>query len=232
MGKRYNPPPTWPQPPAGWEPPADWQPDPTWGPAPDGWSVWADDGSESWWKRPWLIGVAAGLAGLAIGVAMAGGDGSDTVATTSEASPTVTVTVQAEPAPTVTETVTEAAPPPSPEPEAASEPPPEPLPESEPPLETAEGTLESGGWEVQSLNVGADFVDDFEADARIVNGSGSDVESAAFTITVLNGTEIIATLSGFSGAVAAGDTTTVSFLSTDSFVEGDHSYEFQVDFAF
>lgn len=102
----------------------------------------------------------------------------------------------------------------------------------EPVAEPAGDSLQAGGWEVTSLDVGSDFIDDFEASTRIVNGTGSDVESAAFTITVLDGNDIFATLNGFSGAVADGETSTVSFISTDDFAEGDFSYEFQVDYAF
>jgi membrane protease YdiL (CAAX protease family) len=41
QGRRWRPPPGWPQPPPGWVPPAGWQPSPEWPAPPADWEFWA-----------------------------------------------------------------------------------------------------------------------------------------------------------------------------------------------
>ncbi|MCP2336054.1 DUF3761 domain-containing protein [Actinomadura rupiterrae] len=41
MGRRFNPPPGWPDPGPGWTPPPGWLPNPAWPPAPPGWDYWS-----------------------------------------------------------------------------------------------------------------------------------------------------------------------------------------------
>jgi membrane protease YdiL (CAAX protease family) len=44
QGRRWRPPPGWPQPPPGWVPPAGWQPSPEWPAPPADWEFWAPAG--------------------------------------------------------------------------------------------------------------------------------------------------------------------------------------------
>jgi endonuclease YncB( thermonuclease family) len=43
MGRRFNPPPGWPEPESGWTPPPQWKPDVSWPPAPPQWTFWVYD---------------------------------------------------------------------------------------------------------------------------------------------------------------------------------------------
>ena len=88
------------------------------------------------------------------------------------------------------------------------------------------------GLEWASIDFGCDFIDDVEARGRVTNSTSSDIGGAAFTITVLQGGSIVATLTGFVDSLAVGATKTVEFISTDDCLEGDFEYDIQTDFAF
>jgi len=81
-----------------------------------------------------------------------------------------------------------------------------------------------------AVEFGCDFIDDVEAVARVTN-NGADISGAAFTITVLQGGRITATLTGFVNDLASGQTKTVEFISTDDCLQGDFEYEIQTDFS-
>lgn len=85
----WTPPPNWPAPEPGWTPPPGWQPAPEWGPAPTGWNFYPDNtppptvgpsavksptGGQPWFRKRWVPIAAAGLVGLTVGAASAGGD--------------------------------------------------------------------------------------------------------------------------------------------------------------
>lgn len=78
---RWVAPPNWPQPEPGWRPPAGWLPQPAWGPAPDGWqfeqSGPTPEQGAPWYRKRWVPPVAAGLVGLILGAASAGGGEAD-----------------------------------------------------------------------------------------------------------------------------------------------------------
>ncbi len=115
MGKRFNPAPGWPLASQGWLPPRGWTPDPSWPPAPPGWQIVIDDGApRRWYRRARVIGPAALIIGLFLGVGVGGSGksgqtaapaglvGAATVAPT--VTTTVTTTASAPPAATVTTT--------------------------------------------------------------------------------------------------------------------------------
>jgi len=106
-------------------------------------------------------------------------------------------------------------------------------PAAEAPAEAADPTvLADDGWEVDTFNVADNGIGSFGASARIVNNTGGDVGAATFTMTVLEGGDIIATLIGSAMGVAAGDTATVDFVSDDPIRTGQFVYDFQVDASF
>ena len=88
------------------------------------------------------------------------------------------------------------------------------------------------GLEWTAIDFGCDFIDDVEARGRVTNNTGQDIASAAFTVTVIQGGGIVATLTGFVDSLAVGATKTVEFISTDDCLEGDFEYDIQTDFAF
>jgi hypothetical protein len=93
------------------------------------------------------------------------------------------------------------------------------------------GSMEPGdqfAW--AALDFGCDFVDDVEARGRVTN-NGETISAASFTITILQGGRIVATLSGLVNDLANGQTKTVEFLSLDDCLEGDFEYEIQTDFS-
>ena len=100
------------------------------------------------------------------------------------------------------------------------------------PSAPSEGSSSSGGLEWTAVDFGCDFIGDIEARGRVTNGTVAAISSAAFTITVVQGGRIAATLSGLVADLEPGATKTVEFISTDDCLEGDFTYEIQTDFAF
>lgn len=117
---KFNKPPGWPDAPEGWVPDPTWTPDPAWTPPPPGWDFWTNDygipirgpvglypNDKSSRRSKALLGTAAGLAGLIVGL-MAGGGSTELDANTLALMPSpaaVTSTVRV-PGPTVTSSVT------------------------------------------------------------------------------------------------------------------------------
>lgn len=100
----------------------------------------------------------------------------------------------------------------------------------EPAAPSASGSVVDGDFAWTAVEFGCDFVDDVEARGRVTN-NGPDISSAAFTITVLQGGGIAATLTGFVDDLASGATKTVEFISLDDCLQGEFTYEIQTDFS-
>lgn len=81
------------------------------------------------------------------------------------------------------------------------------------------------------VDIGCDFIDDFEARGRVQNTGDQAISSAAFTMTLFQDGRIVATLTGFVNDLAPGATKTVEFISIDDCIDGDVTYEIQTDFA-
>lgn len=98
-----------------------------------------------------------------------------------------------------------------------------PVPDPEP--------LEDDGWFMEAYELGPDIAGGFSGTARVVNLTGQPVESASFTVTVLDGSQVVAALRGSTGPVSIGETVTVSLLSADPFVarKAEHVVELQYD---
>lgn len=172
-----------------------------------------------------VVAIVALLLGVIIGI-FAGPDGATTVASEPAPAETVTVTASARPPSaartvTVTATVT-----PSQEQTTVAPPPPPPPPPTTAP---AGDTLTDDGWTVETFSVSDSGIGTFGASARIRNGTASAVQGALFTLTVLDGGAIIATMSGAAQGVAAGGVATVQFVGLDPYIDGDFTYAFQVD---
>lgn len=174
------------------------------------------DGKAKWWARSFTLPLWALLVGgfVLIGIGAAGG-GDDPEPAAQEAAETVTVTetVAAEPGEqvTVTETVE-----PSPE-------------QAEPPAD--EGAYTAGQYEFADVQLAKDFVDDFEARARITN-TGSAVSAVIIRMTVFKGGSVVATLDGTVQDFGSGETRTIEFTSTDDWDPDWDEIEFQVDTQF
>jgi hypothetical protein len=93
----------------------------------------------------------------------------------------------------------------------------------------APASPESKGFVLESINIQKDFIDDFEATARIVDTQGG--RGAGFTVTVFSGNQVVATLSGSANDMPADQAVTVDLISTDDYRDWDR-YEFQTDYEF
>lgn len=123
--------------------------------------------------------------------------------------------------------------------ESGTTPPTTSAPATSPPTTTtsaapqAKGTqppIESGDWRLDSITV-RDNLGDFGGRARITyTGDSPDSGTNVFTITVFKGGKDVASLQGSASDVPPGRTITAELISTDKFVPGPYTYDFQKDF--
>lgn len=92
----------------------------------------------------------------------------------------------------------------------------------------AAGSLSDGDWTAVAPKLVDDGLGDFGGDARVTNTSGEE-KSGSFTFSLFKGGELVGTLIGVASDVGAGETATVSLVSTDKFQSGVDKIEFQVD---
>ncbi|MCZ7417324.1 MULTISPECIES: hypothetical protein [unclassified Streptomyces] len=95
----------------------------------------------------------------------------------------------------------------------------------------AQPPLESGDWRLDSITVEDDGLGSFGGRARITYlGDAPDGGTNTFTITVFKDGSDIASLAGSVSDVPPGETATANLISTDDFVGGPYTYDFQKDF--
>lgn len=87
------------------------------------------------------------------------------------------------------------------------------------------------GWVLASVELQESVFESFEGSATVTNTADTQ-RSVLFTITVFVDENLVATSVGSVSDVAPGDSATVPLLGFDPFVEGEYSYDFQVDFTF
>ena len=85
---------------------------------------------------------------------------------------------------------------------------------------------------MQSIQSKDDGLGDFGATARVTNNSGKDVQGGLIKVTLLQGSDVVATLQGSVDKVADGKTVTVQMLSTDKYKSGKFTPELQMDGTF
>lgn len=160
------------------------------------------------WRRTWFL-TTAGIVLLLVVIAAAASGGSDEKDPVAAAGAPVASTPAAPTTP-----ATSAAAPTAP---AA-------------PATTAAATGKvDGDWEMVSFKAEKDFAGNFGGTARIkYNGSDSDA-SNNFTVTLFKGEEQVGSLLGPLLTIAPGQTKTVQFISTDKYVVGPYTVEFQKD---
>ena len=158
------------------------------------------------WLLPTLVGVGGFVVGLLIGVAVGGGDDEPTAAPSE---------------PAATGTVTDTA--------APAEPTAPPTEETSPPEAAADDALSDQGWTLTDLNVSEGALGDFDGVGRVTNETGSAVEGASFSVSVLDADgSVIATMDAAVAKVNDGETITADFISSDPYQDGDWTYEFTV----
>lgn len=179
----------------------------------------------------WLIGTIllvalAGCSGSTAGQGLYLGSGAppSSSESTSGEPPTSTAPTTTSEGTTSASTTSSPAPPPS----TTAAPPPPPS-SSAPP--SGPGGLIDDGWLVESFEYSGGASGLFEATARITNTEDTE-RSAIYTFTLFDGESIVATFLGSSNEVPPGDTVTATLISGDTFVEGEFSVDFQVDFSF
>ena len=92
----------------------------------------------------------------------------------------------------------------------------------------ASTALSNNGWTVVStVKVTDDGTGSPQTTLRIKNDTGNTSTGASFTVTLLQGNTVAATLSGVANTVAAGEVTTVQFISTDPLPKGPYTVAFQ-----
>lgn len=110
--------------------------------------------------------------------------------------------------------------------------PPPPTTSQPPPTSSPSGDgLRDDDWVVETFDYGDNGIGLFDGTARIRNDAVTS-RSALYTFTLFDGESIVATFIGTSSEVAAGDTVTATLVSGDTYVEGEFSVDFQVDFSF
>jgi len=179
-------------------------------------------------RKKWPFIVGGLLVLIVIGIVNGSGGGKSTTAaatattaapTTTSAAPAPTTQQAAAPAPTTTQapsttkapaaTTTTQAPPPTPA-----------------------GLSSDNGWTLTSFQAKDDGLGDFGATARIVNSSGKSAKGALIKVTLLQGSDVVATLNGSASNVADGKTVTVEMISTDKYRSGKFTPELQMDGTF
>ena len=95
---------------------------------------------------------------------------------------------------------------------------------------TSKLPLQDGDWRLDTIRVQDDGLGDFGGNARITyTGDNPDGGSNIFTVTVFVGGKDVAVLNGSVNATSPGDTDTVQLISTDNFVGGPYTYDFQAE---
>ncbi|MDW4910908.1 hypothetical protein RB628_37740 [Streptomyces sp. ADMS] len=91
--------------------------------------------------------------------------------------------------------------------------------------------IESGDWRLDSVTVRDSGLGDFGGRARITyTGENPDGGTNTFTITVFKAGKDVASLLGSASDVPPGRTITAVLVSTDKFVAGPYTYDFQKGF--
>jgi hypothetical protein len=116
---------------------------------------------------------------------------------------------------------------------APAEPTAPPTEEAPPPEAPADDTLSDEGWTLTNLDVSEGALGHFEAVGRVTNETGQAVESAIFSLSVLDADGgVIATMDASVSNVDDGETVTAEFISSDPYQDGDWTYEFTVTGSF
>jgi hypothetical protein len=90
--------------------------------------------------------------------------------------------------------------------------------------------IQNGDWRLDSIRLKDDGLGSFGGAARVTyTGKDSGGGSNIFTLTVFKKGKDIAVLQGSVNSVAPGKAVTVQFISTDKFVAGPYTYDFQND---
>lgn len=240
----WTPPPNWPKSEAGWSPPPGWQPPAEWGPAPEGWNFYPADqpgaAGGPWYRRGWVLPVAAGLLGLMVGAAAAGGDDGapgasdgaftrlqENVRSAEEQNTALAAENSRLKGELIAERAAPAPPPSAPAPSPPAPPPPPPPPAAPP---VAAG-LKDGSFSATDPIL-KDTFGSFSGSARVTNTSGKNVQGAILTFTLFKSGAQVGVLQGSAQDVGAGETQTVQLISSDTFVKGVDKFEFQVDTEF
>lgn len=91
---------------------------------------------------------------------------------------------------------------------------------------------QSKGWAIYQLQLSADATGDWQAVARLQNNNATR-QSGSFTVTVFDGSAIVAVLNGAADKVDPSGVATVQFFSTDDYGSGAHdAVAFQTDSSF
>lgn len=97
------------------------------------------------------------------------------------------------------------------------------------PVKSAKSAKPSdGGWVVESYQLKNDGLGDFGGTARITNTKG-ETRTGIFTITAFKAGKQVASLQGSASDVESGKTVTVQLISTDKYVAGPYTIDFQND---
>lgn len=184
-----------------------------------------------WYRRAWVGWVGGSIVGLLIGVAGAGTpepDETDTAAAAAEPAPAETITVTSEPEPAETVTVEGDAEPEPAETVTVTETVEAATPDDQAADSGGGDVLAAGQWQFSDVQIRQDNLGDFEVRARATN-TGGNVEAVIWTATIFVDGSVAATAQTSANDVAAGSTTTQTFITTDDYVAGPYTIEFQVD---
>jgi len=89
--------------------------------------------------------------------------------------------------------------------------------------------IKDGDWTMESVNLKAEFGGDFGGRARVTYTGDDPSAVNTFTVTVFKGGKDVATLIGSASNVSPNQTSTVTLISSDNYVSGPFTFDFQGD---
>lgn len=158
-------------------------------------------------KRPFIVGGIILLIIIAAVNSSNGSKGNTAASTSTTAVATATKVATTTATPTTTQQATAAPAPPA----------------------APAGLAEDNGWTLGSFTSKDDGLGDFDGTARVTNNTGNNVKGGVRKITLLQGSDVVSTLDGAFGPVAAGNTVSVDMLSQDKYKSGKFTPQLQID---
>jgi hypothetical protein len=98
------------------------------------------------------------------------------------------------------------------------------------PAKRTDGLLSDKGWALIDQKISKASYDTTYTGSMRVKNENADASTQTFTLTILKNGKSVGALQGSANEVAAGKTVTVQLISTDKYVKGPYTVEFQADF--
>jgi hypothetical protein len=90
--------------------------------------------------------------------------------------------------------------------------------------------IQDGDWKLTTVTVQNDGLGDFGGVSRVTYTGDSHNASNTFVLTIFKHGKVVATLDGSADGVEPGQSVTVEWVSSDPYVSGPYTFDFQNDF--